>query len=67
MYEREVGVLGAKSCPILCDPMDYSPPGCSVHGILQARMLEWVAFPSLGDLYDPGSNLGLLHCGQFLY
>ena len=33
-------------CLILCDPMDYSPPGSSVHGSLQARMLEWVAMPS---------------------
>ena len=33
----------AKSCPILCDPMDYSLPGSSVHGILQASILEWVA------------------------
>ena len=32
----------AQSCPILCDPVDYSPPGSSVHGILQARILEWV-------------------------
>ena len=32
-------------CPILCDPMDYSPPGSSVHGILQARILEWLAIP----------------------
>ena len=32
------------SCPILCDPMDCSPPGSSIHGILQARILEWVAF-----------------------
>ena len=32
----------AKSCPTLCDPMDCSPPGSSVHGILQARTLEWV-------------------------
>ena len=32
-----------QSCPTLCDPMDYSPPGSSVHGILQARVLEWVA------------------------
>ena len=31
------------SCPILCDPMDYSPPGSPVPGILQARILEWVA------------------------
>ena len=30
----------------LCDPMDYSPPGSSVYGILQARLLEWVAMPS---------------------
>ena len=33
-------------CPSLCDPMDCSPPGSSVHGILQARVLEWVAMPS---------------------
>ena len=32
-------------CPTLCDPMNYSLPGSSVHGILQAIMLEWVAFP----------------------
>ena len=32
-----------QSCPTHCDPMDYSPPGSSVHGILQARILEWVA------------------------
>ena len=38
-------VLVAQSCPALCDPMDYSPPGSSVHGILQARILEWVAMP----------------------
>ena len=32
-----------QSCPTLCDPMDYSPPGFSIHGIFQARILEWVA------------------------
>ena len=36
----------AQSCLTLCDPTDYSPPGSSVHGILQARILEWVAIPS---------------------
>ena len=36
----------AKSCLTLCDPMDCSPPGSSVQGILQARILEWVATPS---------------------
>ena len=35
-----------QSCPTLCDPMDCSPPGSSVHGILQARTLEWVAMTS---------------------
>ena len=35
-----VCVLVAQSCPTLCDPIDYSPPGSSVHGILQARILE---------------------------
>ena len=34
-----------QSCPTLCDPMDCSPPGSSVHGILQARILEWVVVP----------------------
>ena len=36
-------MLIAQLCPTLCDPMDCSPPGSSVHGILQARTLEWVA------------------------
>ena len=44
----------AKSCPTLCDPVDYSLPGSSVHGILQARILEWLAISSPGDLPNPG-------------
>ena len=40
----EVKVLVAQ-CPTLCNPMDCSPPDASVHGILQARILEWVATP----------------------
>ena len=39
----------AQSCPTLCDPTD-----CTVHGILQARILEWVHFPCPGDLPHPG-------------
>ena len=35
----------AQSCLILCDPRDYSPPGSTDHGILQARVLEWFAIP----------------------
>ena len=44
----------AQSCPTLCNPIDCSPPGSSVHGIFQARILEWVACPPPGDLPDPG-------------
>ena len=40
--EREV----AQSCLTLCNPMDCSPPGSAVHGIFQARVLEWVPLPS---------------------
>ena len=38
----------------MSNPMDYSPPGYSVHGISQARILEWVSISSPGDLSDPG-------------
>ena len=44
----------AQSCPALCDPMDCSPPGSSVHEILQARILEWVAMSFSRELPDPG-------------
>ena len=40
------GSVRAQSYPTLCNHMDCSPPGFSVHGILQARILEWVATPS---------------------
>ena len=40
-----VCVLVVQSCPTLCDLMDYSLPGSSVHGLLQARILDWVAMP----------------------
>ena len=39
----EMEVLGAQLCPTVCGPMDSSPPGYAVYGILQARILEWVA------------------------
>ena len=38
--------LVAQSCPTLCDPTDCGPPGSSVRGILQARILEWAAMSS---------------------
>ena len=43
-----------QSCPTLCNPMDYTTPGSSVHGIVQARILSGLPFPSPGDLPDPG-------------
>ena len=42
------------SCPALCDPMDYSLPGSSIHGIFQAKILEWVAISFSRDLPNPG-------------
>ena len=61
--------LCAKSfqlCPTLCHPMDCSPPGSSVHGILQAGILEWVACPSPGDLSDLGNIYLLQHNFKWL-
>ena len=52
----------AQSCLTLGDPMGYT-----VDEILQARILEWVAFPFTRDLPNAGPNPGLLHCRQILY
>ena len=46
--------LVTKSCPTLCDPVDYSPSGSSVHGVLQARILEWIVMSSSGGSSLPG-------------
>ena len=60
--------LAAQMFPTLCRPMDCSPPGSSVHGILQARILEWLAIPfSRGIFPTQGSNPGLSHGRQILY
>ena len=63
----------AQSCPSLCDPMDCSPPGSSVHGISQARILEWVAISCFRGSSWPTdwiqvSCLGrqILHCLRYL-
>ena len=47
-------VLTIQSCPALCDPMDCNPPGFSVHEILQARILEWVAMCFSRGSSNPG-------------
>ena len=64
MDVKIVCVLITDLCPILCDPMDCSPPGSSVRGILQARILDWLTIPfssgsslTQGIFPDPGIEL----------
>ena len=59
----------AQSCPTLCDPMDDSLPGSTVHGIFQARILEWAAISFSRGSSQPRDQThpGLLHCRQTLY
>ena len=65
-----VKVLVAQLCLTLCDLVNCSSPGSSVHGILQARILKWVAIPfsrGLSQPKDRGLNPSLLHCRRILY
>ena len=58
-----------QSCPTLCNPMDCSPLGSSVHGILRARILEWGCHFLLKEIFPTqGSNTGILHwqAGRFI-
>ena len=43
IYIFHIYLLVTQLCPTLCNPMDCNPPGSSVHGIFQARILEWIA------------------------
>ena len=60
-----VVVLVTTLCPTLCRPIDCSPPGSSVHGISQARVLKWAAISFPGDLPDPGSEPISCLAGRF--
>ena len=53
-YFIVVCVLISQSCSTVCDSKDCNPPGASLHGILQARILEWVAILFSRDLPHPG-------------
>ena len=53
LFSFKKWIESAQLCPTLCDPMDCSPPGSSVHGILQARILEWVAVPFSRGSFQP--------------
>ena len=55
--------MHVQSCPTLFDPMDHSPPDSSVHGILQARALEWVALPSPKGSSQPRDQT----CVSYIY
>ena len=57
-----------QSCPALCNAMDCSPPVSSVHGILQARILEWVAMPSSRESPQPrdGTQVSCI-AGEFYF
>ena len=56
-------VLVASWCLTLCDPIDYSLPGSSVHGILQARKLEWVAIPFYRGSSQPRDGTQVSYIG----
>ena len=61
-------IEAAQLCPTLCDPMDCSPPGSSVHGILQARILEWVTIPfSRGSSWPRYRTWVSYIAGRFFY
>ena len=65
---KSVEVLVTQSCSTLCDPMDCSPPVSSVHGIFQARILEWGAIPfSRGSSWSRNRTQVHPHCRQILY
>ena len=53
--------LVTRSCPTICSPMDCSPPGSSVHGILQATALQWVAMPSSRGSSQPRDQTQVFH------
>ena len=60
--------LLTQSCLILCNPMDCSPPDSSVHGILQARILEWVTYPFSRGSFQPRNQTGVsCLAGRFLW
>ena len=69
MPEMFMFILVAQLCPTLCNPMDCNLPGPSVHGILQARILEWVPIAFLQRVFPTQESnlclLQLLHCRRF--
>ena len=68
MQKRKVKVLVAQLCLTLCNPIDCSSPGSCIHGIIQARLLEWVAIPFSRGSYRPREGTQVTCIGrQILY
>ena len=65
-YSTKVNVLDAQSCLTLCDPMDFSPPGSSVRGILHARILEYYRILSMAQFYLYLHEPNYLSFGEFI-
>ena len=66
--EEPGGLQTAQSCPTLCNPMDCSPPGFSVHGILQVRILEWAGSSfSRGSSWSRDRTQVSCNCRQILF
>ena len=57
-FHTATAAKSLQSCPTPCNPIEGSPPGSPIPGILQARILEWVAIPLSRDLSEPGIKLG---------
>ena len=57
LCEKYYKPVSLQSCPNLCDPMDCSPPGSSIRGVLQARILKWVAMPTFRGIFLPRDQI----------
>ena len=71
LFQNVPQFIASSVVPTLCDPIDYSLPGSSVHGLLQARILEWIDMPSSRRSSLPRDRthglLQLLHFRRILY
>ena len=68
IFLSENTIVVSQSCLTLCNSMDCSPPGSSIHGILQSRIIVWIAISLLQGIFlTQGQNPGLLHGRQIFY
>ena len=64
MHEKWSESVNCSSCLTLCDPVNSSLPGSSVHGILLARILQWVAIPFCRGSSGPRDQIGVSHIAE---